>query len=246
MVTLGRKIRQLTYRNYGKRDQFKIYYRIGLKLLLNYSNHIDRYLIIKEPYESEQLDHFINILTTENFDLFVDVGANIGLYSLLAANTGEIENIIAFEPDIRNNYQFKTNILLNNFFKKIKVYDYGLSNENTEVNFLSEKGRSTGHSRIEITAPTSTKTDRFEKTIIKVAKFDSKFDFNSCKVFIKMDVEGHELNAIKGMKEFLKKNKCIFQVEVFEENMANVKSYMDRLGYHKIREFGEDRIFINY
>ena len=246
MVTLGRKIRQLAYRNYGKRDQFKIYYRIGLKLLLNYSNHIDRYLIIKEPYESEQLDHFVNILANENFDLFVDVGANIGIYSLLAANTDEIKNIIAFEPDIRNNYQFKTNILLNNFFKKIIVYDYGLSNENTEVKFLREKGQSTGRSRIEATAPASTKTNRFEKTTIKVAIFDSEFDFSGCKVFIKMDVEGHELNAIKGMNEFLVKNECIFQVEVFEENMADVEIYMDKFGYHKIREFGEDRIFVNY
>lgn len=239
-------MRKFIYRNYGKRDTFKVYERFGLRLILNYSNRIDRYLIIKEPYEPDQLDYFVNKMENEKFDLFLDVGANIGLYTLIAANIGNVKKIIAFEPDTRNNYQLKANILLNDIIKNIDVYDYGLSNKNAEVNFLKETGRNTGQSRIEETAPVGTKLERYERTHVRVCKFDDQFRYSNCKAFVKMDIEGHELHAVKGMKNLLTRNKCILQVEVFEGNIASFGDYLNKIGYQKKLQFGEDKIFSNY
>lgn len=163
MNKLEKKIRKIIYRNYGARNCLKVYERLGLVLLLNYANYIDRRLIIKEPYEERQLAHFATVLKQDNFNVFVDVGANIGLYSLLAAKTGKVAKILSFEPDLRNNYQFRANILLNNFVNRIEVRDVGLSNETGGVEFLQQQGSSTGKSRIEKTAPSSTKNKDYQK-----------------------------------------------------------------------------------
>jgi hypothetical protein len=61
-----------------------------------------------------------------------------------------------------------------------------------------------------------------------------------------MDIEGHELNAVKGMKNLLTRNKCVLQVEVFEGNIASFEDYLNEIGYQKKQRFGEDKIFSNY
>lgn len=246
MTRFEKKIRKIMYRNYGSRSCLKVYRRLGLVLLLNYANYIDRRLIIKEPYEERQLSHFDTALKQNNFDMFIDVGANIGLYSLLAANTGKVANILAFEPDKRNNYQFRANILLNNFVNLIDVHDVGLSNETGSVEFLQQQGSSTGKSRIGKTAPSSTKDKDYQKTIIPIARFDDDFHYEGRKIYIKMDVEGHELNALQGMQDLLTGNSCLLQVEVFAENLATIDEFMVQQGYTKFQEMGDDRFFKNF
>ncbi|PLX50929.1 MAG: hypothetical protein C0613_02540 [Desulfobulbaceae bacterium] len=243
MTKLEKKIRKIIYRNYGRRSCLKIYKRLGLRLLLNYANYIDRRLIIKEPYEEEQFAFFTGALREGGFDLFIDVGANIGLYSLLAARTDKVAEILAFEPDRRNNYQFRTNILLNNFVDRIKVYDAGLSNATGGVEFLQQQGSSTGKSRIGKTAPATTKGKDYRKTTIGIMRFDENFHYADRKIFIKMDVEGHELQALQGMTGLLTDNGCVLQVEVFAENLATIEEFMAGLGYTKFQEMGDDRFF---
>ncbi len=245
MNKFEKKIRKIFYRNYRKRSCLKVYKRLDLILLLNYANYIDRRLIIKEPYEESQLAHFCTAIKQDNFDLFVDVGANIGLYSLLAAKTGRVE-ILAFEPDLRNNYQFKANTLLNNYVDRIKIHSVGLSKEKGVVEFLQQQGSSTGKSRIEKTAPVSTKDKDYQKTTIHTARFDDDFHYESRKIYIKMDVEGHEFNALQGMKELLAGNNCLLQVEVFHENLKNIEEFMAQLGYVKFQEMDDDRFFKNF
>lgn len=246
MTKFEKKIRKIIYRNYGTRSSLKVYKRLGLVLLLNYANYIDRRLIIKEPYEECQLDHFTTVLGKNNFDMFVDVGANIGLYSLLAAKTGRVANIVSFEPDLRNNYQFRANILLNNFVNLIEVHDVGLSNETGVIEFLQQQGSSTGKSRIEKTAPASTKDNDYQKTTIRIARFDDDFHYAGRKIYIKMDVEGHERDALNGMQELLKNNSCLLQVEVFAENLTIIEEFMAQQGYTKFQEMGDDRFFKNF
>lgn len=246
MTKFEKKIRKIIYRNYRNRSCLKVYKRLGLVLLLNYANYIDRRLIIKEPYEERQLRHFDTALKQNNFDMFIDVGANIGLYSLLAAKSERVARILSFEPDLRNNYQFRANILLNNFVNLIEVYDSGLSNETGSVEFLQQQGSSTGKSRIGKTAPSSTKNKDYQKTTIHITRFDDDFFHERQKIYIKMDVEGHELNALEGMQNLLLGNSCLLQVEVFSENLATIEGFMAQQGYTKFQEMGDDRFFKNF
>src|SRR6185312_5208358 len=64
---------------------FKIVRRHGVLLLLNYRNYVDRELLFYGRYEREQIDVLTAAMLHHGCDIFLDVGANIGLYSLITA-----------------------------------------------------------------------------------------------------------------------------------------------------------------
>jgi FkbM family methyltransferase len=65
--------------------------------------------------------------------LFIDIGANIGYYSLLAASIGI--KCIAFEPIQKNYRLFEKSIKQNNFQHLIKLYKIALGEEHKMVEF---------------------------------------------------------------------------------------------------------------
>ncbi len=77
--------------------------------------------LYKEPETIEWIDSF------NSSDSFVDIGANIGIYSLYAAKKGI--KTISIEPDALNFALLNMNIKNNNFGKLIKAYSIALHNE---------------------------------------------------------------------------------------------------------------------
>ena len=61
---------------------------------------------------------------------------------------------------------------------------------------------------------------------------DELLDFQNDNLAIKIDVEGHELNVLKGISNLLKKNKCIVQIEIFKKNFDEINSYLTQKGYY--------------
>ena len=57
-------------------------------------------------------------------------------------------------------------------------------------------------------------------------------DFENNNLAIKIDVEGHELNVLKGISNLLKKNKCIVQIEIFDKNFDEINSHLTEKGYY--------------
>lgn len=76
---------------------------------------------VKEPETLEWIKGF------NSDDKLLDIGANIGIYSLYAASRGI--NVIAIEPDAQNYALLNLNIMLNNFGNKIMPYCIAVHNE---------------------------------------------------------------------------------------------------------------------
>ncbi len=240
---LPRKLRKLLYRNYRQRSRYRLYDRLGLRLWLNYANYVDRQLIIREPYEMEQLDHLMDLAAGQAFDLFLDVGANFGLYAMLMARTGRFADIVAFEPDPRNYRQLVTNIAINGLASEIRLFACGLSDRDARANFLQAHERSTGMSRVGATAAAGTRRVRYTDIRVPVIRFDGHFTCNGRRVMIKIDVEGHELQVIDGMQRLLEGNDCLIQVEVFDAGIGQVDARLAGLGYRNYASFGHDRLY---
>ena len=67
--------------------------------------------------------------------------------------------------------------------------------------------------------------------IIKNSKFKIKeIDF------LTIDVEGNELNVLKGIQNTIKKNQCILQIEIFKKNFEDVNNFLISLGYENFYE----------
>src|SRR5690242_8054034 len=92
---------------------FKIVRRHDVLLLLNYRNYVDRELLFYGRYERDQIDMLTSAMLRHGCDIFLDIGANIGLYSLIAATRRLAGEVIAFEPDARSLGALQANLLIN-------------------------------------------------------------------------------------------------------------------------------------
>jgi FkbM family methyltransferase len=155
-------------------------------------NLADRlFLFMPKIFETEEF-----IFLKENLrpdSIFIDIGANSGFYSLVAAKiintTGKI---IAFEPNPVMINRFRMNIHLNNSSDIIELVPLGLADRETEFDLALDL-KNLGGSTI---GP----TNRTEKVRIKcVPLFQALKDKVSHIDFLKIDIEGADIMV---MKEF--------------------------------------------
>jgi len=150
----------------------------------------------------------------DNNSFFVDIGANIGLYSLYAA-TKKI-NVIAFEPESLNFACLNLNIKDNNLEKYITAYPISIHDKN-EVSVLNMRTMKFGGSGSSFDTTVDENQENFDP-IFKQGSISFKLDEvlkkkNFIPNYIKIDVDGNELNVINSMPETLKskylKSVCI-------------------------------------
>lgn len=133
-----------------------------------------------------------DIFNTENIGTFIDCGAFNGdtIQSILNKNY-EFERIIAFEPDSKN-FDLLTGFykkLNEDMRKKISIFKLGISDSNKKL-FLNETG-----------GPSSAISTN-GSVVIECVSLD-KFVYDSKPTFIKMDIEGAEIEALKGSRKII-------------------------------------------
>jgi len=126
-------------------------------------------------------------------DLFLDAGANMGAYSLLAAGICQ-SKVIAVEPLPENVRVLNDQIALNNLQAKISVLPVGLSDREGQLHFHSESSQNTFV--VEENHP-----EFHMAKVIPVRRAEDVL--TSCPRFIKIDVEGHETKILKGLGKYL-------------------------------------------
>ena len=127
-------------------------------------------------------------------DLFADIGANIGVYSVLAAkNAGA--SVIAVEPIPSTSVHLKNNIYLNKITQQVTHLQVGVGNENGTLAFTNTMDS------INHVVPNHDGKD--EGVIeIQVKKLDDIFA-DQLPAIMKMDIEGYEWPALNGAKNML-------------------------------------------
>jgi FkbM family methyltransferase len=166
----------------------------------------------------------------------LDIGANIGYFSLVASDAiGKEGHIIAFEPEPKN-----FSILMKNIHhspvSNIEANQVALSDKDGEdVLVLNEVNQGSHHigGRVE-----GSKT-----TIVRTITLDSYLqdlqDMENFKVdFIKMDVEGCECKAIKGAKNVLERDMPMIMMEFYPmmiercgDNPIELLEILKKIGY---------------
>jgi FkbM family methyltransferase len=223
---------------------YKVVYRsgyvvkhLGSKLFfLNVRHALDQHLLVYGYYEPGQQKYLLENIQKMSADMFLDIGANFGYYSVLAGDQGIVSKIISFEADKRNIGQLSTNIWLNGLSDKTTVVAKAISDTSGTISFAPAPENSTGVSRV---------TDKGDALQIECISIDDYLDCTGQKIAVKMDVEGHELSAIAGMKNLLKNNEIFLQIESFAENFTPLKADLERLNYSHVKSIGDDYYFTN-
>lgn len=136
-------------------------------------------------------------------ELALDVGANIGYTTLPIC--AKAERVLAFEPDPRSIDLLSKNIKENEFSHKTKVYDCAASDK-IGLRTISLA------SRPNQTSFRFNQKGKMGERVVEIITIDS---LNILPNFIKMDVEGHEVEVLRGsMKSLEKVKKCKILIEV--------------------------------
>lgn len=127
-------------------------------------------------------------------EIFIDVGANIGSYSILAsAEIGAIS--YSFEPLESTYNQLKENVNLNNISAKAIIYNLGLASKPGELFFSDELDSSMNHVQ-------NSKSISVDSKRVEVSTLDLILG-NLSASLLKIDVEGFEYEVLNGANEIL-------------------------------------------
>jgi len=176
--------------------------------------------IYRENYEP-LLQNYHNLLKKN--DVVLDIGANQGIYSLAFAKLiGESGRVIALEPFKEMNNYFKHNIKINGF-QNIEIIEKVISDNigYEEIDF----GSGIVSASIVRNFKNSVKKKVESTTIDEICKNFDKLDF------IKIDIEGAELKALKGAKETLGLHKPKLSLEVDQYSFEKINTFLKEYGY---------------
>jgi FkbM family methyltransferase len=120
-------------------------------------------------------------------DLFVDVGANVGSYTVLAA-AGVGARVVSVEPVPQTLRQLLRNVRLNDLGQIVEVHGVGVSDADGELRFSAE---------LDTVNHVLVKGEQGASVVVPVRTLDALL-LNQVPTLIKMDVEGFELPALKG------------------------------------------------
>ena len=155
--------------------------------------------------------------------IFIDIGAWIGPYTLLASSLNM--KVYAFEPDPIAFNSLKKNVELNKFKYQPILYNYGLSKEDKKT-ILYSNSKEFGNSESSLIGYKN--EENLKKTEIKTKNFNEELDEikknnQDLKIaMMKIDIEGGEFFIEEDIYNFVKKNDifCILSYHhlVFNSN----------------------------
>lgn len=194
----------------------------------------DLYLFGCKSHDSELrlTKYLINHL--KEGDIFIDAGAHFGYYSILAARlVGEKGKVFSFEPSGTTFKILKQNT---SHISWITAFNQAVYKENTTLKFYqypplqSEYNTAQPINNLTDSNPIETKVEAVTIDSITINFHEAKG-----KIFIKIDVEGGEYNALQGMKAAMAKMNPVIVMEYFEKypssNYANCVSFLENLYY---------------
>lgn len=171
-------------------------------------------------------------------EIFYDIGANIGIYTLMAAKqVGTAGRVYSFEPHAANFAQLLQNIKLNNLQNIVRPCCIALHDSAQMVNFnYMDLGVARSHSQVNQLSDYSGRQFDAELTELKMSfSLDSLIAYHSFPAphHIKLDVDGNEMAILRGMLNLLARVNApkTIQIETNTKQNLELMPFMKKSGY---------------
>lgn len=214
-----------------KVDQF------GFNIIVNTGDDVSKSLVMGGIYEHHLAKVMARHITKNTH--FIDIGANIGFFSLLAATLAPEGKVYSFEPDPRNYGQLMASVYLNGCSNRVFAHNFAASDHQGEVLLTNLDDKNSGGRVATDTLQEHTKLfGDLRYTQLKSIMIDAFLDIDKLDM-VKIDIEGYEPKAMKGMVSLVKKHHPKIFSEFAPSNLSAIGgtdplqylNFFTRMGY---------------
>lgn len=166
--------------------------------------------------------------------LFFDIGAHVGLWSLMAIRAG-FKEVRAFEP---NHVTFKCLVSNISNYPDVTVHNYGIAERNGQVEMKPEHEGNSGAVKV---VPGMT---AFVRNINNdnIGGSVYKLSITAQETLVKIDTEGSELECLKGMDKIIQSLRPVVVIE--QRSNKDAIEYLKDMGMKQVDQVRHDYIFI--
>ena len=194
-----------------------------------FQNNDHKIKLFLDLNEYTQCGYYFNVpnntlknMIVDGGDTFIDIGANVGIFSLMAIHY--FKKVFSFEPmpktfEILNNNINLTSSINNNLLNKIKTFNFAVSNSSYNTK-LYKNPLNLGGSKLtsfsneyKSNSGINEGWDEFDTSCITLDEFVENNKIKNISL-IKIDVEGHEVEVLEGAKMVLIKHSPVIYIEI--------------------------------
>ena len=233
------KLRRRFYKPFNKIFHGKRYFirrYFGADFLISATN-VGGLEISAKIAEYGDIRNFMRACAELRPDVFLDIGAHIGLYTCILMKNKLVPRAILFEPDRRNRAHLHANLLINDLLgENVEIHELALGAQPGRLRLLPGPEQNLGLSQIVELADTQEGYD------VDIARLDDLISLSGKTLAIKIDVERYERKALAGMARTLRDNRGIALIEVLEAREQTTAMMADA-GYILAQEFPPNLVF---
>jgi FkbM family methyltransferase len=213
-------------------DDYFITKYFDTRFLVRSRDFVPREIALKN-FEPIQLRHCINTCERMKPDLFVDIGAHIGLYSCILLRQALVPRAVIFEPNPPTLVHLRTNLLINDVLARAEIHECAVGDAPGRMTLKAGPAGNSGQAHLVSTGVGQT---------VNVVAVDSEVNVSGQTLAIKVDAERYELKALAGMRLLLTRNRGFVQIETLETRDEVIKVMSD-YGYRQTADFYWDLCF---
>jgi FkbM family methyltransferase len=200
----------------------------NFKIFASHNKNKTSYFLLKKCHFGD--DHELSVI--KKFSklrkiYLLDCGANYGFYSFYTGSLSAENKIVALEASTNTSKEFKLNLKLNGL-KNIKLLNLAVTDKENKFLKFNESVKD-WESSLTNNSFISSGSQKIKTT--KIDYILKNQNLNKYSLFIKLDIEGNEFDAIKGGLKFIKKYSPFIIIELSKYNLHNNKENLNFLDY---------------
>jgi len=200
----------------------------GIRLVAIENDTITQTIKSHKSWEGHLVNLYYRIIKKN--DIVLDVGANIGYHTLhFARIVGDNGHVISFEPHKVLFNILSSNILINNLSNRVTQKNYGLSSTNSKMFFCDIEDVTYDTENLVNYGGLNLKNEKTNNLEVRVKTLDS-LNFDTEINFVKVDIEGMELEFLKGSISTLQLYTPTIFIEISKNKNKVIKILKD-IGY---------------
>jgi FkbM family methyltransferase len=222
----------------------------GKKFSIESGPRDDHYLDLEKDGLSTWEHEALSIWAREvrEAEIAVDIGAYLGIYSIVAAKLG-CPRVLALEPNLSNFVQLQKNLSLNDVGGSVESYRVAVGAESKTVSIITPGGRPNSSGSQISNSPTGRDLQSWEiESEVELVTLDSLLVDETARIsVIKIDAEGYELFVLQGATRTLNSHGPSILIELLnDDKKIEADNFLKNFGYPEGRPIETSDVCTNF